>query len=505
MKQRLLILLGLLTFLTSFVHAAEDDFNVGDLTFRIFSEENQPDEVWLVSYNGEGKNVEIPAVVTSPSGKEYPIFGIRFGAFADCTSVETVTISGGICYIGDNAFKGCSSLSAISIPESVNEIAYQAFKGCRALKSIVIPEGITEIAQETFAECTSLTSVVIPASVTSIGSGVFSGCESLASVSLSKSLQTIGNSAFKDCSSLTTLTIPASVNNIPYGAFMGCGSLKEFIVESGSEGFMSINGALYNGQEQNMGLFACPGGWEGAFEISENVVRIEPFAFAGCEKMTSLYMPKSLQAINTGAFNTCTSLMEITCANTNPPTVADKNVFADVSADAVVYVPKTTIESYVVAEGWNHFHDFREADTTELTVILDKSEVTIGKGDSVTLTAKVINPGESTIAYAEWGSNDPSVAIVDQNGKVTGVEVGYVYVGYYVGDSNGQTAVGWCLVAVVEDSAIDGIIADGNKEIPLDIYSVQGICLKRNATQADIDALAPGLYIIGGKKVMIRP
>lgn len=36
------------------------------------------------------------------------------------------------------------------------------------------------------------------------------------------------------------------------------------------------------------------------------------------------------------------------------------------------------------------------------------------------------------------------------------------------------------------------------------LYNLQGVCLKRNATQDDVDALAPGLYIIGGKKVLVK-
>ena len=37
----------------------------------------------------------------------------------------------------------------------------------------------------------------------------------------------------------------------------------------------------------------------------------------------------------------------------------------------------------------------------------------------------------------------------------------------------------------------------------IDIYTISGVCLKRNATQEDIKSLQPGIYIIGGKKVVI--
>lgn len=38
---------------------------------------------------------------------------------------------------------------------------------------------------------------------------------------------------------------------------------------------------------------------------------------------------------------------------------------------------------------------------------------------------------------------------------------------------------------------------------PVDIFNMQGICIKRNASQADIDRLPSDFYIIGGKKVYI--
>lgn len=37
-----------------------------------------------------------------------------------------------------------------------------------------------------------------------------------------------------------------------------------------------------------------------------------------------------------------------------------------------------------------------------------------------------------------------------------------------------------------------------------DIFNLQGVNIKRNASQDDIDALAPGIYIIGRKKVIVR-
>jgi len=46
---------------------------------------------------------------------------------------------------------------------------------------------------------------------------------------------------------------------------------------------------------------------------------------------------------------------------------------------------------------------------------------------------------------------------------------------------------------IINDSAISG-----------DIYNLQGICLKRNATTDDVNALHPGVYIINGRNVLVK-
>lgn len=47
-------------------------------------------------------------------------------------------------------------------------------------------------------------------------------------------------------------------------------------------------------------------------------------------------------------------------------------------------------------------------------------------------------------------------------------------------------------------------ITDDMNNIPVNVYNCQGIMLKQNATQDYIDSLTPGLYIIGGKKILVK-
>ena len=169
-------------------------------------------------------------------------------AFAWCSSLTSVTIPNSVTSIGWCAFSGCSSLTspvynahcfaympksyfgAYLIPEGIKQIVGGAFADCSSLTSITIPNSVTSIEGDAFSDCSSLTSVTIPNSVTSIAYYAFYGCSSLTSVTIGESVTSIGNQAFEGCSSLTSITIPNSVTSIDEGAFEDCSSLTSITI-----------------------------------------------------------------------------------------------------------------------------------------------------------------------------------------------------------------------------------------------------------------------------------
>ena len=120
------------------------------------------------------------------------------GAFALCTNLTSVGISGSVTSVGCYAFSGCTSLTSIAIPESVASIDYGAFSDCESLTDIVIPNGVTFISSEVFHGCNSLNSIVIPNGVTSISVIAFAGCTNLTKIVISDSVTWIGDDAFAD-------------------------------------------------------------------------------------------------------------------------------------------------------------------------------------------------------------------------------------------------------------------------------------------------------------------
>ena len=91
-------------------------------------------------------------------------------------------------------------------------------------------------------------------------------------------------------------------------------------------------------------------------------------------------------------------------------------------------------------------------------VSLDKTELALTVGDTQTLTA-TITPNDANNKNVSWSSDKPSVATVDENGKVTAVAVGTANITVRTVDG-GKTAV--CAVTVTAKSSGGGSTGGGS-------------------------------------------
>ena len=93
-----------------------------------------------------------------------------------------------------------------------------------------------------------------------------------------------------------------------------------------------------------------------------------------------------------------------------------------------------------------------------------------------------------------WLSSNPIVAEVDNDGNVLALNRGEAIISATSGPYSND-----CTVVVTENvtTVIDEIITNDSSLV--DIFNIQGLCIKRNVSPEVINSLPSGLYIINGQ------
>lgn len=110
------------------------------------------------------------------------VFGVRIVSNTYENGKGVITFDGDVTTIGEEAFANCSTLTSVTIPESVTYIGRNAFHGCVGFENVIIPNSVTELGEGAFTGCDGLLSVTIGEGVTVIRDYVFSFCEQLTDV-----------------------------------------------------------------------------------------------------------------------------------------------------------------------------------------------------------------------------------------------------------------------------------------------------------------------------------
>ena len=201
------------------------------------------------------------------------VTGIVENAFSGCSNLTQVTITAnGITSIGMVAFQNTKSLTTIEIPASVTTIGNAAFAGSgistftvakggssfktdtdskglltsdgktlvlfapKATGSYTIPDGVETIGPYSF-ESSALTSIEIGEAVETIGEGAFFS-SALTSIVIPESVETIGKAAFSQSSVLTTVTFEGTTApTIGTGIFGNCPNLTGILVPANATGY----------------------------------------------------------------------------------------------------------------------------------------------------------------------------------------------------------------------------------------------------------------------------
>lgn len=230
-------------------------------------------------------------------GADFPIpetWKIYYAATAKVAPYKTDVFGANIV---SNEWDETTGKGLIKFDGTVTSIGDFAFEDCTSLTSITIPDSVTSIGCAFYG--TSLTNVVIPDSVTSIGSSAFYSCKTLVGVTIGNGVTEIGKAAFRYCSSLTNVTLGNSVTKIGESAFEGCALITTITIPEPSGMVTSI----------------------GAY-----------------------------------AFKDCTSLKEVYCKSTIPPSGSFR-MFYNNAPERKFYVPTASVEKYKSTYYWKDYAD----------------------------------------------------------------------------------------------------------------------------------------------------
>lgn len=385
-------------------------------------------------------NVIIPETVTY-SGNSYNVTVIAAGAFANCTSMESVSISGCVVQIGYNAFGGCKGLASVIIGNSVTEIGTYSFRGCSSLSTLTIGNSVAKIGGMAFNGCKSLTSLTIPKSVTTIENQAFSECTGLKSLNfedgvkplsidvgkqfpdsklekiylgrdltcsiqreddgtfsdqtnltaiiIGRSVTTINNYTFRNCNGLTTLFIPNSVTQIGHYAFSGGIGLKQVKIEDGTTP-ITLGGSVFSVALEE--LYLGRNLLKNALNYYPNlktvilgdcVTYIASNAFSNCSSLASVAIPNSVTSIRSKAFYECAALTAVKIPNTVDS--IGENAFRACSSLTAIEIPASV--RFIGAAAFSECNSMREItyNAVNCEVIYDifsngVKKVTIGTG-----------------------------------------------------------------------------------------------------------------------------
>lgn len=485
------------------------------------------------------------------------------GVFSDNMHLLTMRLPSGLRVIGEDAFSGCRNLAIEELPATVETIGDRAFKDCSTFNPGSLPATLRRIGEYSFANCRRLQLTELPA-VESIGAGAFKNCPRFMNLDMSLATVTsIESETFSGCGMLREVVLPETLNTIGRSSFLGTAvnfiQFPESLREIGESAFtgtplISVEFPRQFTTLDKEAFSACPRistvSFAGAME------NVGEKSFMDCRGIESISVPCQeppvvgndaflnvryrdcmvaiptlryrdyLNALGWGSFTQLSNSIfldyEEVDENGAPVTEGEgdnsrikagavedgtyRKIVADIIEEDERAAEDRAIDEALFGEGE------RNASVTEIAdlVRVARAEARAAAGSTADAKARraftrlysglsmtvgdnngyrvMLQPGEGVeIVKIEFGGNDITSGFID--GIVT---LPALY--------SGSTLK---VYRKVSGSGLEETLS-GDRPATADVYSLQGMRVLRDATEAQVRGLRPGIYIYKGRKIVIR-
>ena len=398
--------------------------------------------------------------------------------------------------IGNNAFKGCSSLCFYSLPARLTKIGEYAFYYGHLLMEEFSNNNITSIGRDAFAYAGGqLKDVKLGANLEECGYDAFSNITSLRNVYYD--VPCIKGSDLFYKNNIVKVVIGPHVQVIPNGLFRDNYGLKSVTFEgleaTPERSSLEIGEACFEYCEiqgdvilpdvpTKIGRHAFYMNSIDSIHLGEGTYYIGSEALLGNNEYLDL--PPTVDYIGYQALGRANVIVHSAKV---PSSWSNSNIVYD----SKLYVPKGTKQSYV-----SKYLGYKSDNIIEYGIDMNASEITIKPDEATQLTGLFLPDGVSledvpNITFV-WESSDPSVATVDENGKVTAVGEGTATITVYASYHGGYSKS--CLITVSANTDINHV----NVEESIQVTANQGRLLISGARDND----TINVYTMDGRNVV---
>lgn len=510
-----------------------------------------------VRFMGEGAFSNINSLTQATINPAEPM-AIPKSAFEGCQAFTTVTLGPNVIAIGDRAFKGDAKLSNINFAEANNiqSIGNEALLGTKVSNfnfqqattlsnigewafaqskqaSATIPANITNVGKGAFYYATDLTSFVPNAASDTIADMLLAGTAVTNDITSKTHVKHIGAYAFYN-TPVTTLTLPSTTTYIGDRAMAGMINLTELaseatqVPELGEEVWIGVKQATIplKVPQESYDAYSTADQWQRFLVWAEEPQGIpgdvNQDGFVTAADITCLYgiiLGNTTDYMDTADVNNdgevtaadITFIYNILLGNANAPG-RNKKVFDNndhLSADA-----------FVIEAGKTHTMDVNMRNNAQFAAM--QFDITMPQGLTIAHVATTTRASHMTMGYNEiepgkWRILIHSATTTSSNeGALLNVTVKALE-GFTGNDiitiSNIIAVEPNELTHQMNDVDVEVGTVTGVKDIniddahngPVNVYNMNGQLIRQNVERNEATTGLPsGIYIVGGKKVVVK-